>query len=186
MDWLYGLSESQDALNLYGFVQDASRAGEYAVNSQTYACASLSCLKYLSRSCLGVPIYIHHTRRNLERRRNSPWHWKRHLIKPDYSQLILNHGYYGSPITPITLSQEFRRFRKRAQRQEMYMNSTYLALVFICRALPRSAKSDELVAFINSEKPFSQRALQFPAKLEKCKAAIATYLERVQSDAADA
>ena len=69
-----------------------------------------------------------------------------------------------------------------AAQRRMYLNATQLALVFLRRALPRSAKSDELVAFINTEKPFSQRALQFPAKLKKAKAAMATYLARVQQE----
>ena len=61
----------------------------------------------------------------------------------------------------------------------MYSDGTYLALVFLRRALPRSAKSDKLIAFMKADKSFNQSALQLPADLRKCKAAIATYLERV-------
>ena len=62
----------------------------------------------------------------------------------------------------------------------MYLDVVYLALVFLRRALPRSGKPNELVAFINADKSFIQRALQFPAKLKKCKAVNAAYLARVQ------
>ncbi len=187
MDWLYEWGDivvQEYVLNLHEFVRDESRAGEYAVNPKAYASASFDCLKYLSRSCLGVPIHLQHTRHNLEMRRNSPWLWRQHSIKPILSQLVLNdHDMHNR--VDITLSKEFRHHHKRAEQQGIYMDATYLALVFICRALPRSAKSDELVAFINAEKPFSQRALQFSAKLKKCKAAITTYLARVQSSAPD-
>ena len=176
-------------LPFYKFIQDASRAGKYGVDSKVYTSASLRCLKYLSRSCLGVPIHIHHTQRNLERWRNFPWHWRKHSAKLIFPQLNCSdfrYRYYPGVIEDyysigLTLAKEFWCFCKRAQQQEMYMDATHLALVFLCRTLPRSAKSDEMVAFMKAEKPFSQRALQFPAKLKRCKAAIATYLARMQS-----
>ena len=177
IDYLFDIGHFH---SLLGFLREASRAGEYVLDPEVHASASLSCLKYLSRSRLGVPIPFHHTERDLEKRRNSPWHWKQHLTKAIFSQFVLK-GYICS--SPNALGKEFWHIRKRAGQQEMYMDATHLALVFLRRALPRSAKSDELVAFMRAEKPFSQRALQFPAKLKKCKAAIATYMARVQSSA---
>ena len=169
------------------FLQDASRAGTYVVDAEAYTSASLNCLKYLSRFHLGAPINIHHTQRNLARRRNSPWHWRQHMGLISGAPILRDFLYNGFPknrcyrLDYSVLTREFRPLYKRAKRQRMYMDATYIALVFLRRALPRSAKSEELVAFIKADKSFSQRAMQFPTDLKKCKAAIAAYLARVQS-----
>ncbi|KJA24706.1 hypothetical protein HYPSUDRAFT_464561 [Hypholoma sublateritium FD-334 SS-4] len=179
--WVY---VSQSAI-LRDFLHDASRSGKYVLDSEAYASASLSCLEYLSRRGLGAPINFHCTRRNLTRRRNSPWHWRRHMKVisglPVPAGLRASYSWVG-----VTFGKEFWRFHKRVRRQEMYLDAIYIALVFLRRALPRSAKSAELVAFMNAEKPFSERALQFPTNHKKCKAAIATYLARVRSNEAGA
>lgn len=62
---------------------------------------------------------------------------------------------------------------------------TYLALTFLPQSLPKSAKSDKLIGFASSEMLFSQHALQFPAEVKECKAAIVAYLERVQAEDID-
>ena len=61
------------------FLQDASRAGKYTVTAETFACASLKLLEYLSCYRLAVPINIQYTRKNLTSRRTLPWHWSRHM-----------------------------------------------------------------------------------------------------------
>lgn len=170
------------------FLQDASRSGRYVVNAEAYASASLSCLKYLTGCRLREPINFHHIQRNLVRRQKSPWHWRQHMKFIARQPILENFRYKGFPekryYRPFPLEclfwKTFKHLDEQAKRRKIYLDSTHLALVFLGRALPRSAKSDELVTFVSAEKPFTQGALQFPAKLKKCKAAIATYLARVQ------
>ncbi len=87
---------------LWDFLLDSSRSGRYAVTAETYASVSVTCLKYLFRSHLGPPVNLHHTPRNISRRRNLSWHWKR------YKKLITR-----LPTVYMDLQYEWLPARKR-------------------------------------------------------------------------
>ena len=105
---------------LRDFLQDTSRSGKYAMTAETHANASVSCMKYLFRARLGPPINLHHTPRNLARRRNSPWHWRR------YKKLIRRlPSVDGNQATlPICLLAR-ERWMSRAGNK-LYQNSKIL------------------------------------------------------------
>ena len=175
---------------LINFLQDPSRAGKYAVTADTHANASVRCMQYLFRSRLGPPINLHHTPRNLARRRNSPWHWNR------YKKFInrLPAVVYGKGRHTTTLPDRSRvdydgwkqassmceNLEDQVKRHQHYTSTTRLGIDFLLYTLPLSAPSDELIALLRAEKSFSQRAMELPRRLKKCKAAIATYLARVE------
>ena len=174
---------------LRDFLQDPSCSGKYAVTADTHANASVRSMQYLLRSRLGPPINLHHTPRNLARRRNSPWHWNR------YKKFInrLPAVVYGKRRHTTTLpyrdidddgpeqaSSMCENLEDQVDRHQKYTGTTRLGLDFLRHALPLSAPSDELIALLRAEKSFSQRAAAFPNKLKKCKAAIAIYLARVE------
>ena len=211
------------------FLQDASRSGKYAVTAETYASASVNCLKYLFRSHLGPPINLHHTPRNLARRRNSNWHWKRYkklisglpivyvdteddewvsdrrkvyyydkkrtlsryeylkeykicgerrYIKPLPTSYYPDHTEYEEQIHTLLKCENIQQ---QFERHQKYMEATRIGLIFLRKALPLSAPSNELVALLRTAatKSFSQRAVLFPKRLKECKAAIVAYLNRV-------
>ena len=170
------------------FLLDTERAGKYAVNADTYARASLSCLKYLCRCPLATPISLHFTRRNLSWRRNKPWHWRRYKKLLSGMYILKDFQHNSHFVWKLRFSQNgyivtkpFASYYRQLMMKQMYMDATYIGMKFLHRALPLSAKSDELITFASAEKSFSQRTLQFkPAEVKKCKAAIATYLSRVQ------
>lgn len=169
------------------FLHDASRAGKYTLNAETYASSSLSSLEYLSRSRLGTPINLWHSRSELPSRRNSPWHWRKHM-KYLKSLHVLQSFKYGGKLNPentLHLREDLRplqfpKLYSRMKRQETYIDATYIALKCLPELLRRSAKSKKLVTFLTAEKPFNPRAFQFPGHVKKCKAAIDTYVGRVQ------
>ena len=171
------------------FLSDASRAGKYTVDAKTYASSSLSCLEYLSRLRLEVPINLRHTQRYLTRRRDFPWLWRQHRylqIPKSLQDLSPYTLAFPSRSFSLPFARRGRQFSLKScesllSRQE-YMDATYLALRFLPKALLRAAKSDALIAFARVDKPFNQCAMKFPANTKKCKAAIAAYLERVQQD----
>ncbi len=174
---------------LHDFLHDTSRSGKYAMTAETYANASISCMKYLYRARLGPPINLHHTPRNLARRKNSPWHWRR------YKKLIRRlPTVYGKQSHTTSLPSRQRKvdvtgwkkalskcknLKEQFDRHQKYTNATRLGLDFLRHALPLSAPSDKLVGLLRADRSFSQRAMQFPIKLKKCKTAIAIYLARV-------
>ena len=175
---------------LCDYFQDVSRAGKYAVTADTHANASVSCMQYLLRSRLGPPINLHHTPRNIARRQNSPWHWNRYKKFMNRLPVVV----YGKRRHTTTLSYHGRvdydgwkqassmreNLREQVKRHQLYTGTTRLGMDFLRHALPLSAPSDELIALLRADKSFSQRAAAFPNKLKKCKAAIATYLARVE------
>lgn len=172
---------------LPGFLQDAFRAGKYTVNAETFANASLKFLEYLSCSRLGVPIYLRHTPRTLTRRRDRPWHWRKDMRYLDSLGFLTGFYLYRSnfdsaptwrrDVPPL----QFPTLYLKLKRLEIYINATYAALKSLPKLLRRSAVSDKLVAFVIAEKPFNQRALQYPAHVKQCKAAMDAYVARVHS-----
>ncbi|KJA21320.1 hypothetical protein HYPSUDRAFT_42181 [Hypholoma sublateritium FD-334 SS-4] len=168
-----------------GFLQDVSRAGKYTVTAETFARASLKFLEYLSRSRLGALINLRHTPRNLTSRRNRPWHWRKHMRYLDLGARkgFKFHSRFDFTPTPWLRDVRQSHFPKlyfRLRRQQTYINATYIALKSFPKLLRRSAASDQLIASVTAEKPFSQRALQYPALVKQCKAAMVTYVARVQ------
>ena len=174
---------------LINFLQDPSRAGKYAVTADTHANASVSCMQYLLRSRLGPPINLHHTPRNIARRRNSPWHWNRYKKFMNRLPVVV----YGKRKHTTTLPDRYidqdgwkqassmrENLWEQVYRHQKYTGTTRLGMDFLLHTLPLSAPSDELIALLRAEKSFSQRAAAFPNKLKKCKAAIAIYLARVE------
>ena len=177
-----------DAHVLVDFLRDKSRSGKYAVTAETYADASVSCLKYLCRTRLGPPINLHHTPRNLARRRNYPWHWNRY--KKLIRRLPKVYGKSGRiaalPNRQVDHADYLQAYSKcenlleQIKRHDIYMGATRLGLGFLCDSLALSAPSERLISLLRADNSFSQRAVLFPGKLKKCKAAIASYLARVQ------
>ena len=84
-----------------------------------------------------------------------------------------------NPLRPDARPLHFPKLYVKFKRQDIYVNATYIALKSLPELLRRSAASDQLVTFATAEKPFSQRAFQYPAYVEKCKEAINAYLTRV-------
>lgn len=176
--------------HLTKFFHDTTRAGKYFLDAGTYTSASLMCCRYLRHSRLKVPINIvHDSQGNFTRRRNSPWKWRNHM-KYSEGLLIRKAIKYAWKITPQahhprSLLRCLPKTYKRYKLHNLYSNMTYLALTFLPQSLPKSAKSDKLIGFASSEMLFSQHALQFPAEVKECKAAIVAYLERVQAEDID-
>ncbi len=160
------------------------------MTAETHANASVSCLKYLCCARLGPPINLHHTPRNIARRRNSPWHWNRY--KKFMNKLpTMVHGKRRHTITLRDLNSVYHHgweqassmcenLTEQVERHQKYTDTTRLGLNFLRRALPLSAPSSKLIALLHAEKSFGQRAAAFPIRLKKCKVAIATYLARVE------
>lgn len=182
------LSSSDTLIRIFSeFIQDASRAGKYTVTAETLACASLKLLEHLSCYRQVVPINIHYTHKNLTSRRTRPWHWSRHMKYLGRLRIMQTFEHrskvYSEPSPSWTQDVRelyFPKLYSRLERQDTCFNATYIALKSLPELLRRSAASDQLVMFATAEKPFSQRALQYPAYVRKCKEAINTYLERVQ------
>ena len=174
---------------LCDFLQNVSRAGKYAVTADTHANASVRCMQYLRRSHLGPPINLHHTPRNIARRRNSPWHWNRYKKFMNRLPVVV----YGKRKHTTTLPDRYidqdgwkqassmrENLWEQVDRHQKYTGTTRLGMDFLLYTLPLSAPSNELIALLRAEKSFSQRAAAFPNRFKKCKAAIATYLARVE------
>ncbi len=184
------LAQKPVARILCGFLQDESRAGKYAVTADTHANASVRCMQYLRRSRLGPPINLHHTPRNLAKRRNSPWHWNRYKkFMHRFPAMVYGKGRHATTLPYREIwnidgreqaSSMCENLWEQVVRHQKYTGTTRLGLDFLLHALPLSAPSDELIALLRAEKSFSQRAAAFPNKFKKCKAAIATYLARVE------
>ena len=167
--------------SLLQFLHDAPRAGKYYLSEKKYADASLIWLNYITSHRLALPINLYHTHRIISERRTSPFKTRR-LLKYLEGRRIWQKNYSGpyAYYVPRQIQLCFPKLYKRLNRHNLYSSATKLGLKFLPKALQLSAKSDALVAFARAEKPFSQRALQYPALVKKCRAALAAYLARVE------
>lgn len=172
------------------FFHNATRAGKYVIDAKIYATTSLICYRYLFHSHIIAPINIvHNSQINITRRHNSPWKWR--IYKKYLDGLHIPKAIeYAWKITYKDRCSQFLqrclpKTYRRCKAQRMHSNMTLTSLIFLHRALPKSAKCKELISFATAKKPFSQHALKYPVRVKKCKAAIAAYLERVQAEDTD-
>ena len=78
------------------------------------------------------------------------------------------------------MAKGFPKLANRFSQLSFCSSATKLGLLFLPEALQLSSKSDALIAYARVEKPFSQRTLQFPLLVKKCRVALAAYLARVE------
>ena len=179
--YLYSITFLSRSGVLHRFLHDALRAGKYYLSGEMYADASLNCLNYIACHRLALPINVLHGRRYITARRTSP-HKTRQLLKYLEGRRMWKEYFRLNHIVKWSRYRDlcFPKLAKRCDRIDVYSAATKLVLQFLLEALQLSAKSDALIALAKAEKPFSQRALQYPALVKKCRAALAVYLARVE------
>ncbi|KJA25138.1 hypothetical protein HYPSUDRAFT_38100 [Hypholoma sublateritium FD-334 SS-4] len=173
---LHGVSSLRE------FLHNASRSGRYYLDAEKYADASSSCLNYLGSHRLAVFINLHHTRRNVTARCTSPYKTRQLMKYVEGRRVWKEYKLSGTNnfASYLKLRDRFPKLAGRLIKKSQYSSATKLGLIFLPKALRLSAKSDALIAFSRGEKSFSQRALEFPALVKKCREALAAYLARVE------